>query len=725
MAKLLLNSFPAILLALIASFPVKSQEATDDMLKITVTGTKSESTVKDYAGSVDVIDKDDYDKSPSVDIRNLLKNVPGVTTRKTTRSGVRGTPGISDVNIRGLDGDRILFLVDGIRLPDRYEYGGYYTIGQSDYVDFSFLKSIEIIKGSISSLYGSDALGGLIEYRTLEPYDILKDGSNFNVEIPVNYFSEFDGRSFSNKIAVKLSEKLSALFIYTNEVARDTKTAAPSKYIDDVEQYGDNVMINLQYDVNDSSSLNVILEDVNRSSRVDPSSANLEQMSTTFSNYKELISNTLVDRTRISAEYTYESDNDPSLIQRARSIVYWQDAQVNDNFRRSVGAFDQTREEDKIYSLTNTLIGINSDFSSDIAIFGDTHMLLYGFDISENDGSRTRRTKDLLSGDTETVKDTPDTKTLRAGFYLQDQFNLGDFDFNAGLRYDYYAINAENDLIYNPDQEEYILASDESYQVLTPKFSVSYRTSDKSSLYARYSQGFRPPVWYELSSSFANLEFGYLTISNPDLKPEKSHDFEIGYKLFGDNYATTFATYYNRYSDFMDAFSPAGVNKDGYDVFQTQNVSDAETYGVEFSGMYFFSPRQEGFYIGNVFAWSEGNDLTAGRPLETIIPLTNHLSLGYQEADDRWNVSAGMHYSGRPRLEADYPYYIPSTSLTFSLDAYWRINKSVRLNASINNLTNETYFNFQDVRGRDRSREDILRFSQPERNFQIGAKFIF
>ena len=105
--------------------------------------------------------------------------------------------------------------------------------------------------------------------------------------------------------------------------------------------------------------------------------------------------------------------------------------------------------------------------------------------------------------------------------------------------------------------------------------------------------------------------------------------------------------------------------------------------------------------------------------------MTNHLSLGYQEADDRWNVSAGMHYSGRPRLEADYPYYIPSTSLTFSLDAYWRINKSLRLNASINNLTNETYFNFQDVRGRDRSREDILRFSQPERNFQIGAIFSF
>ena len=113
MSKFYLKSLSAILLALMGALPVDAdaQESTDTIMKITVTGTKSESTVKDYAGSIDVIDKDDYDKSPSVDIRNLLKDVPGVTTRKTTRSGVRGTPGISDVNIRGLDGDRILFLI--------------------------------------------------------------------------------------------------------------------------------------------------------------------------------------------------------------------------------------------------------------------------------------------------------------------------------------------------------------------------------------------------------------------------------------------------------------------------------------------------------------------------------------------------------------------------------------------------------------------------------------
>ena len=706
---------------LIAGLPAEAQQSNDNIMKITVTGTKSESTVKDYAGSVNVIDKEDFDKSPSVDIRNLLKDIPGVTTRKTTRSGVRGTPGISDVNIRGLDGDRILFLEDGVRLPDRYELSVYYNLGQSDYVDFSFLKSTEIIKGSISSLYGSDALGGLIYYRTLKPYDILKSGSDFSVEIPINYFSENDGRTFSNKIAVKLSDKLSALFIYTNEISYATRVAAPSKYIDKTNNYGDNLFFNLQYDINDESSLNFIVNDVNRSSRVKASEANLANMTGL---HNKLVSNTITERTKVSAQYTYESQDDTALINKAQSIIYWQEGVVNDNFSRTIGITD----EDKIYSLTNELIGVNAEFNTDVMLFNDVHKLTYGFELSENDGSRTRRTENLTTGITRTEKDTPDTKTLRGGLFLQDRFSSGDFDFTAGLRYDYFSLDSKMDDEYNFAESDTIEAADDSYQVVIPKFTASYRASDDLTLYARYSQGFRPPVWYQLNASFENQIVGYISQSNPDLKPEKSNDFEIGYKLNGDHYETTFATYYNRYSDFLDTFSDAGTTIiDGreYSVFQTQNVSDAEIYGVEFAGIYFFSPKKEGFFAKNVFAWSEGNDLTENTPLETIIPVTNNFSLGYAGQDDQWQASVSMLYSGRPRLKSDYEYYIPSTYLVFDFNAYWRVSDSITLNAAVNNFTNQAYFNFQDVRGKDNDNGDIYRFSLPERNFQVGIKFHF
>ena len=61
-----------ILLFLIMAPVARTQPNNNGVMRITVTGTKSESTVKDYAGSADIIDKEDYDISPSVDIRNLL-----------------------------------------------------------------------------------------------------------------------------------------------------------------------------------------------------------------------------------------------------------------------------------------------------------------------------------------------------------------------------------------------------------------------------------------------------------------------------------------------------------------------------------------------------------------------------------------------------------------------------------------------------------------------------
>ena len=84
----------------------------------------------------------------------------------------------------------------------------------------------------------------------------------------------------------------------------------------------------------------------------------------------------------------------------------------------------------------------------------------------------------------------------------------------------------------------------------------------------------------------------------------------------------------------MDVFVEAGSyslpgDTRELNAFQTQNVSSAEIYGVEFTGIYYFSFQQDGFYIGNVFAWSEGNNLTDGIPLETIVPVTNRLSFGY------------------------------------------------------------------------------------------------
>jgi len=703
-----------------------------DILKITVTGTKTKKNILDYPGSVDVIDKIDLDNRPAVNIRNLFRDIPGVTTTFTTRSGVRGTPGITDVNIRGLDGDQILFLLDGMRLPERYEYGGYYTISKANYVDFSTLKSVEIVKGSASSLYGSDAVGGLVSYTSLTPEDILEENSSFNIEIPFNYTTENDGFFFSLKPAVQITKDISTLFIYTHEQSGASKVLTQPKYIDNVVNSGNNYFSNTQFNFGEFSKVNVIYENLARESRIDSSDANLELISTKYRNWDFLISNTNVYRERISASYSYEGPTE-TLIDTANIIAYAQQSRAEDNFKRDISVNKKVyASEDKQYNLITDMIGINAALVSTFSLSGTDHVLGYGFDMSKSEGSRTRNTICLLekgycpsntphpAGTTKNERDTPNTTVYRSGIYLQDQFSILGLDLIAGIRYDRYVLDSKNDSIYNFAQKSDTPAADQNYDVFSPSLTITYSPSDSSSLYARYSRGFRPPAWYEVNSSFSNPQAEYKTIANPDLQPETSNDFEIGLKINLEQFDLSFATYYNMYSDLIEAFTPLGkINN--ITIFQTRNISDADIYGVEFAGKYYFNPNREGLYISNVLSWMEGNDLSDQIPLDTIVPFTNRFSIGYTGYLDLWSISAGITYSGAPRLRDTYEYFIPPQYLIADLTANFQINDSLSINAAVNNLTNQRYYNFQDVRGRSDS-VDISKYSYPERNFQVGFK---
>ena len=708
--------------------PIESSIAQEiessNLLKITVTGTKKETNVKDYAGSVEIIDKNDLDIKSSANLRKLIKDIPGITTRNSFRTGVRGTPGITELNIRGLDGDRILFMIDGIRLPERYEYGGYYQLGRANYIDYNTLNSVEILKGSSSSLYGSDALGGVISHRSLIPSDVLDNDSKFNIELPITLSTEDDSRSISIKTATKLSDKISALFIFTDEHSKSSNVKSQSKYIDDADNNGENYFVNAQIDFNKKSKLNLIYDEVNRISRINSSKTNLEIMSGS-TKYNTLVSNTKTYKNRLSAEYNFLSSDNNSPINRANALIYKQISRIEDNFSRNITTPDKiTADEDKLYSLDTDMMGGTLEFSSKIPIGGIYSNFVYGVDYSRSNGSRIRRTLNHARGTDNSEKDTPDTNIIRTGLYIQDEFSTGKFDFIAGIRYDNYNLDAKIDSIYEASGSS-VIADDQSNSTISPKFSINYNIDNDSSLYAQYSRGFRPPSWYEINSSFSNPSYGYTTISNPDLQPETSNDYEIGYRMNNDKIDLSISGYYNDYDDFIEAFAAAGTTSSGLALYKSQNVKKAEIFGVEMALNYFFNTSRDGFKLTNTLAWSEGNDLTDDIPLTTIVPFTNRLSLAYNDPDDFWSVSLGMTYVGRPRVEKEYQYFVPKEYTTFDIDARLNISESAKLNAGLYNLFNKRYYNFQDVKGRLASASEITKYSQPGRNLQIGITYKF
>ena len=111
------------------------------------------------------------------------------------------------------------------------------------FINFDTLNTIEIIKGPASALYGSDALGGVISFESLEANDLLGDNEDFKVEIPVNYNSSNNGFNGSTKIATKLSENTSALFIFTTENSDETDVKTESKYLDNTDNFPESIQM--------------------------------------------------------------------------------------------------------------------------------------------------------------------------------------------------------------------------------------------------------------------------------------------------------------------------------------------------------------------------------------------------------------------------------------------------------------------------------------------------
>ena len=105
------------------------------------------------------------------DIADLVRFEPGVSV-----SGTGSRFGLTGFKIRGIGGNRVLTLIDGVRVPDEFSFGPFLS-ARRDFVDIDSLKRLEIARGPISSLYGSDALGGVVALATKEPGDQLgEDG---------------------------------------------------------------------------------------------------------------------------------------------------------------------------------------------------------------------------------------------------------------------------------------------------------------------------------------------------------------------------------------------------------------------------------------------------------------------------------------------------------------------------------------------------------------------
>jgi hemoglobin/transferrin/lactoferrin receptor protein len=690
-----------------------------NLQQVTVTGTRTERTLADSPASITVIDRERLRRELLQNIQDLVRYEPGVSVRRSVRYGLQ------DFNIRGLDANRVLIQVDGIRQPERFSFGPF-TIGR-DTFELEALKTVEIIRGPASTLYGSDALGGVVTYTTLDPADLLGERDS-HVGLSSQYDSKNQGYVNTLSLAGR-QDNLEALLIYTRRDAREPDIQADPSFKDRQTVEGDNVLAKLVYRFSPFDSLTLTAEYFHNRTTTTFSPRNLDPGIRFF---RETIE---TERSRLSLEYRYANPDTPAF-ELATVQIYYQPARTQEPSVEERTLTVQGRpvpvRRDTFNELVSNILGASVQAQSRFQTGDLSHRLVYGMEISttRNERPRNRFQTNLLTGavtqnippDTFPTKDFPDSDTVRFGLYLQDEidFGGGNFTLIPGIRYDTYRLTPSPDEAFLKSGAE---AASLFADAISPKVGLVWRINPNLTFTAQYNTGFRAPQYNEINSGFTNLVspfFRYRTLSNPNLRPETSQGFEVGLRGIYPQASFSLAAYYNTYNDFIEAFREVGSEPSPpgppgspppppVTLFQSQNVSRARIYGVEATGQYFFSPDLTGWSLNGSFAWAVGDNLTENKPLLSIEPLTAVLGLHYDDPSQIWGarlVATLVADPRDPQREVVQPNpnappqipFVPKGYTVVDLLGYYNLDDNWQLNFGVFNLFDEKYFLYSETR---------------------------
>ncbi|MBI2214798.1 MAG: TonB-dependent hemoglobin/transferrin/lactoferrin family receptor [Acidobacteria bacterium] len=695
--------------------------------EITVTATRTERPASSVAGTVSVVSDRELGERLASDLQDLVRFEPGVSvTGDASRYGDTG------VNIRGIEGNRVLMLVDGVRVPDGLE--GAIPLGR-DFVDLSSLKRVEILRGPASGLYGSDAIGGVVSYMTKDPADFLAETNRgWGMSLSTQYDSASNGASETLSYARRDGAVESLLLLTRRDSSETENNSALSPNPQDDELTS--VLAKLVYRGRENHLLRLTFDGLERSTSTDIVTARTSLPGPPGSRITSQLADDDRSRYRLSLSDQYGAGS--RLFDTLTWSVSAQRGETTEHVdeKRFRGSTALLRVTDNLFRQESLGADVYSDRSANLA---GTHRISIGGDILATETTRFRdRTEiDLATGvSTKNVggeqfpyKTFPDTTTVRSGLYVQDEWALpgGRVSLMPAMRFDSYSMNPhpdEDSGRQNPGGLE--VESFHDY-ALSPKLGIVASLPSAHSVFLHYSRGFRSPPIDNAAIAYTNYAFGYEILPNAGLRAETSDSLEVGIRGAGSFGSWELTGFYNEYDDFIDtAF--VGMNG-GLQQFQYRNIGTARIRGIEGRGALSLHALRESLRnvaIRGALAYADGDDLTNDKALATVDP---------------FEVTAGLHYSpGRLGLEltatwADERTYVEETrtgsatrrtpSFTVvDLVARYELTTDIRLTAGLFNLADEEYWRWSNVRFTGAG-GNVDRFSEPGRNGRVGIELRF
>ncbi len=567
----------------------KKQEETTHIKtdEVVVTASRTKQEVRESPSSVEVITREDIDKMGAENLAQALQLALGIDTQENAMVGNRSS-------IRGMNTNQTLILIDGrrVRTENTSETMNFYELKR---INMDDVERIEIVRGAASSLYGSEALGGVINV-------IKKHPGKMQTAVTLDWTSRQsdEGIRFDSGKLGKWA--LSGSFKHMG--VREQGTDAGSN------MYGKKNFFNLdgRMEMTKDKWLDVFFDYLTEDLYMKDS----------------LTQGTDYDHKRFSTGVKYSGRDKRGDYEMQVYYTYFDKHQrTRERANHRLNSFDDLKFNSLIF-----------DGRRSIQVAKD-HLLTFGGEYRKEDyestrikGSNTRK----LEGVTNQLGDS---SMDFAAFYLQDEWLASPrWLIIPSLRWDY---------------------NSEFGNELTGKLGTTYKITKDVRFKANVGTAYRAPTASELYFSWIHSPAANTNvhiIGNPNLKPEKAMNFDLGFEVEKNKTFGKLTYFHNKVDDLIDintvrtvlpGFPPRILMTGTYG-----NIDSATMQGIE------FEVRQtlgKGFSVRGLYTYLDARDDKTGERLEGRPYHKASLQLSYEDQKHGWNATLWNDWTAGYRYE--------------------------------------------------------------------------
>ena len=645
-------------------------DMTDFVQDIQVIGTLKEDMLKDSAVKTEVITRETIQNQQDKSMTEVIERLPGVVLEENTgRSG-------SSAIMQGLSQDQILVMIDGIPQLQTTSSGFDLTS-----LNTSEIESIEVVKGGSSALYGSHAIGGVINILTNKSKVSTQSKMSFeslvstsaDQEIPNHFLSvKFESKNysgFSAKADVSQNKRYST----------DLNAASINRDGSDVETANGKVVLSYFGDKDNSAFLSYRVQ-------------NQETLN--------------VDTIREIGGTFGERDNRGDI----KKDIYTVGAnfRVNDSLQiRFNGQYENIDESLDLlndpdipeqFTIVNAdLTGLRTELAADMYVTDSMNLTVGGVFQQEELSQFSDEGSPLGGRKVTTNIDAKERNTY--DLYAQGEIFIGNnIEITPGVRY-------QNDSRFDSSINPKI-----NTKVMLPSFK-----DINTSLRLSVGTGYRTPSLKENFYVLDHTAIGnYIVIGNENLRPEESVSYQAGLELTekDNNWNLYTNLFFNKVNDLIDRreVDPVGGTRQ----FVMVNFDDVETRGIELSGIYNFS---NGLTLGADYGFTEVINIADGLTLPNRPQAVFNINSTFRFNDNN-NIVARLRYVGDQFVNLTNSIVSPGYE-TFDIKWNSKLNNWVNLSIGVNNLFDIT----RDGLGDGQTQDEEIRDARPVvgRSFFLGV----